>query len=68
MVRRRGDKTPEPSGGRAAARLGMFEQARGIAPLLSPSTKKPDPEPKKGPQQGEGRHAKQVRPKDRPPK
>jgi hypothetical protein len=28
MVRRPGDKTPEPPGGRAAERLRMFEQAR----------------------------------------
>jgi hypothetical protein len=28
MVKRRGDKTPEPPGGRAAERLRMFEQAR----------------------------------------
>ena len=28
MVRRRGDKTPEPPGGRAAERLRMFEEAR----------------------------------------
>ena len=28
MVKRRGDKTPEPPGGRAADRLRMFEQAR----------------------------------------
>jgi len=33
MVKRRGDKTTEPPGGRAAERLRMFEQAR-----------KPDPE------------------------
>ena len=28
MTRRRGDKTPEPAGGRAAQRLRMFEEAR----------------------------------------
>ena len=28
MVRRRGDKSPEPLGGRAAERLRMFEEAR----------------------------------------
>ena len=28
MVRRPGDKTPEPPGGRAAERLRMFEDAR----------------------------------------
>jgi hypothetical protein len=28
MIRRPGDKTPEPPGGRAAERLRMFEQAR----------------------------------------
>lgn len=30
MVRRPGDKTPDPPGGRAADRLQMFEQARGL--------------------------------------
>jgi hypothetical protein len=28
MMRRRGDKTPEPPGGRAAERLRMFQDAR----------------------------------------
>jgi hypothetical protein len=28
-MKRPGDKTPEPAGGRAAARLRMFEEARG---------------------------------------
>ena len=28
MTKRRGDKTPEPPGGRAAERLQMFEDAR----------------------------------------
>ena len=28
MTKRPGDKTPEPSGGRAAERLRMFEEAR----------------------------------------
>jgi hypothetical protein len=28
MTKRRGDKTPEPPGGRAAERLRMFEDAR----------------------------------------
>ena len=28
MVKRRGDKTPEPLGGRVAERLRLFEQAR----------------------------------------
>ena len=28
MTRRRGDKTPEPAGGRALERLRMFEEAR----------------------------------------
>jgi hypothetical protein len=31
MVKRPGDKTQEPPGGRAAERLRMFEDARGLA-------------------------------------
>ncbi len=38
MVRRRGDKTPEPPGGRAAERLRMFEDAR--RPKEAPRKKK----------------------------
>lgn len=39
MVKRRGDKTPEPPGGRAAERLRMFEQLRRYVPE-APTTKK----------------------------
>jgi hypothetical protein len=38
MVKRRGDTTPEPPGGRAAERLRMFEDAR--RPKLSPAKRK----------------------------
>jgi hypothetical protein len=46
MVKRRGDKSPEPAGGRAAERLRMFEEARGVA-VSSKKGKKP---PKKAKQ------------------
>ena len=39
MVKRPGDKTPEPPGGRAAERLRMFEEAR--RPRNVPGTRKP---------------------------
>ena len=46
MVKRRGDKTPEPPGGRAAERLRMFEEARGIVPKEpAKNKKKRDPGP-----------------------
>ena len=32
MVKRRRDQTPEPPGGRAAERLRMFEESRGLVP------------------------------------
>jgi hypothetical protein len=41
MVRRPGDKTPEPPGGRAAERLRMFEEARGGKEV--PRSKKEEP-------------------------
>ena len=40
MIRRSGDKTPEPPGGRAAERLRMFEQARRPGGPPSPGQKK----------------------------
>jgi hypothetical protein len=64
MVKRRGDKTPEPPGGRAAERLRMFEEARGLTPE-QPAKKKTGAfkdDPKKG--KGERPDAKQVRRKD----
>lgn len=39
MVRRPGDKTPEPPGGRAAERLRMFELARGATDVASDQRK-----------------------------
>jgi hypothetical protein len=41
MIRRPGDKTPEPPGGRAAERLRMFEEARRPHPPKGRSPKKP---------------------------
>jgi hypothetical protein len=41
MVRRPGDKTPEPEGGRVAQRLRMFEEAR--RPKKSSSAQKTKP-------------------------
>jgi hypothetical protein len=39
-MRRPGDKTPEPPGGRAAERLRMFERARGfVGQSVEPKTK-----------------------------
>jgi hypothetical protein len=62
MVKRRGDQTPEPPGGRAAERLRMFEQARGLVPeedTKNKQTATPDKKPRKRKQ--EGPHAKQNR-------
>ena len=40
VIRRPGDKEPEPPGGRAAERLRMFEEARTpLAPQTSPRKK-----------------------------
>jgi hypothetical protein len=66
MVRRPGDKTPEPPGGRAAERLRMFEQARRPS---EPDARK-DKERSKGatrPKKAEGGHEKQTRRKDQSP-
>jgi hypothetical protein len=65
MVKRRGDKTPEPPGGRAAERLRMFEESRGL--VLEKQTKKKlrgvaRSDPQKDTR--EGPDAKQVRRKD----
>jgi hypothetical protein len=63
MVRRPGDKTPEPPGGRAAERLRMFEQARRpdrSHDLLKPKPSKRKPRSKKS----EGKHEEQTRHKD----
>ena len=50
MVRRPGDKTPEPPGGRAAERLRMFELARGRAETTPDQPDKPNK--KKKPRKG----------------
>jgi len=53
MVRRPGDKTPEPPGGRAAERLRMFELARGRAETTPDQPSKPSkPSKKKKPRKG----------------
>jgi hypothetical protein len=39
MVKRKGDKQPEPPGGRAAERLRMFEQARRTDAPQKPKSK-----------------------------
>jgi len=40
MIRRPGDKTPPPPGGRAAERLRMFEEARQPAPAREVGTRR----------------------------
>jgi hypothetical protein len=40
MVRRPGDTTPDPPGGRAAERLRMYEEARGVKDVTQGSKKK----------------------------
>jgi hypothetical protein len=40
MVRRPGDTTPDPPGGRAAERLRMYEEARGVTDVAQGSRKK----------------------------
>jgi len=67
MVKRRGDKTPEPPGGRAAERLRMFEESRGLVPEKQAKSKKKSGDiGKSDPQEAkrEGPDAKQVRRKD----
>lgn len=52
MVKRRGDKTPTPPGGRAAERLRMFENARRVpVPAKIKKSKKPK-KPAKSPHKG----------------
>lgn len=65
MVKRRGDKTPEPPGGRAAERLRMFEESRRFVPEEQ-AKKKSRAAVKSGPRQDkqEGTDAKQDRRKD----
>jgi hypothetical protein len=65
MVKRRGDKTPEPPGGRAAERLRMFEESRGLAPeKQTKQTKKKSRGSDLQKDTREGPDAKQVRRKD----
>jgi hypothetical protein len=52
MIRRRGDKTPDPPGGRAAERLRMFELAR--RPDVTPAQKE-KPTSNKKPTKGKTR-------------
>ena len=47
MTKRRGDKTPEPPGGRAAERLRMFVEARQPKTGLAAKQKKRRQGPKK---------------------
>jgi len=72
MVKRRGDKTPDPPGGRAAERLRMFIDAQRTVPeqevreRLKQTTKKKPPDPTSAPselptQKRERRDAKQDR-------
>jgi hypothetical protein len=65
MVKRRGDKTPEPPGGRAAERLRMFEESQRFVPEEQ-AKKKSGTATKSDPQKDtrEGPNAKQVRRKD----
>ena len=66
MVKRQGDKTPEPPGGRAAERLRMFEESRGLAPKKPAGKKKSGGVAKRDSQEAtrERPDAKQVRRKD----
>lgn len=63
-MRRPGDKTPETPGGKAAARLRMFQRARGSSDrAMAPAEKKIGPKPltpKKGesPDENENRRSK----------
>lgn len=64
MVKRRGDKTPEPQGGRAAERLRMFEQARQADPKKA-FTNKAQPKEKTRGKNPEGEDEDKARSKDR---
>jgi hypothetical protein len=63
MVRRPGDKTPEPPGGRAAERLRMFEDAR-RPDVPKGSLKKSRKGDKKRPKSMEGDNEEQKRQED----
>ena len=63
MIRRPGDKTREPPGGRAAERLRMFEEARWPRPPQGSPRKKPTKR-KTRLKTAEGAHEKQTRRKD----
>jgi hypothetical protein len=60
MVKRRGDKTPDPPGGRAAERLRMYLESQRVVP--DKQEKKPPAKDDQG--KREGRRAKQDRRKD----
>lgn len=64
MVRRRGDKVPEPPSGRAAERLRMFEQARQPDPNKD-FTSKARPMEKTREKKPEGKGENKARRKDR---
>lgn len=64
MVKRRGDKTSEPPGGRAAERLRMFEQARQPDPKKA-FTSKAQPKEKTRAKKPEGENEDKARSKDR---
>jgi hypothetical protein len=64
MVKRRGDKTPEPPSGRAAERLRMFEQAR-QPDRKETFTSKAPPMEKKPAKKPEGKDENETRRKDR---
>ena len=63
MVRRPGDKTPDPPGGRASERLRMFEQARRPDPSQIPKVGKSTPT-KSGGKKGKRSHANHAGRKD----
>jgi hypothetical protein len=54
MVKRRGDKSPEPPGGRAAERLRMYRDAR--EPDTNESSRKTTPKETKTPPNDTGEH------------
>jgi hypothetical protein len=63
MIRRPGDKAPEPPGGRAVERLRMFEQARTPAAARGAKSK-PAGKRKALPRKKGRSHAQQTRRKD----
>ena len=62
MVKRRGDKTPDPPGGRAAERLRLYLESTRVVPEKEEKDKKPPAKDDRG--KREGRRAKQDRRKD----